>query len=636
MREHYRPASGPVQEFTATNPVSGNNEVVSMRDLRAAIHNLPPAEHDYDWAPMHMPGSVQAYGVLLVADPQTRRVLFVSDNAQEMFGIAPADILNKTYLMLADHDRERKFITDRVLSDTILFPNPIRMTIKGHEYDAVFNSHAGTHQIQLEPAAANPVEYDKMAMQAAADLYDPPSVDELYQRAVRTIREVSGFDRIMLYRFDARNNGQVIAEATREGIGSFLGLFFPSSDIGANARQLYLQNFTRYIPDIGGKSYKLTSVFPGGGHANSGHPVDMSFANLRSVVPCHITYLQNIGIKASMSFSINVDGKLWGLFACHHYSPCFVSYDQRVVCEQTAMMFIYRLVVMSSVAARLAKREQDLSTLRQSLHVGAALRRRLAALESEWSGTSDAAPAHAMLQRAIEAIEAETSFLLAGEDAQASPTDAVPTAAQKLLLNLVEADSAAIVRHGRVSRIGDAPPEMAIYAIASMFGRELPDLLSGDLHIYATDCLPTLVPVAEAVKDRAAGVLAVALSLDTPAYLLWFRREQIVHATWAGNPSADAMSAGTDGQNPRASFEAWKQDIRNLSRSWLIEDVTIADELASALRELNASVDRPGGMQPPGIVRFPAASPAMPVATGGPSRPGTPSMPRHVIRIGQR
>jgi light-regulated signal transduction histidine kinase (bacteriophytochrome) len=241
-----------------------------------------------------------------------------------------------------------------------------------------------------------------------------------------------------------------------------------------------------------------------------------------------------------------------------------------------------------------------------------------------------------MLQRAIEAIEAETSFLLAGDESQTRQGDGPPTAAQKLLLDLVEADSAAIVRHGRVSRIGDAPPEMAIYAIASMFGRELPDLLTGDLHIYATDCLATLVPVAEAVKDRAAGVLAVALSLDSPAYLLWFRKEQIVHATWAGNPSADAMSAGTEGLNPRASFDAWKQDIRNLSRSWLIEDVTIADELAATLRGLNASADRSVATQSPGIVRFPASSPATPAATGGPSRPGAPSMPRHVIRIGQR
>ena len=475
------------------------------------------------------------------------------------------------------------------------------------------------------------------------DLYDPPSVDELYQRAVRTIRDVSGFDRVMLYRFDARNNGQVIAEATKEGIGSFLGLFFPSSDIGARVRELYLQNFTRYIPDIGGQSYPLSSVFPGGGHADSGHPVDMSFTNLRSVVPCHITYLQNIGIKASMSFSINVDGKLWGLFACHHYAPRTISYDQRVVCEQTAMMFIYRLVSMSSTAARLAKRQQDLATLQQNLSVTAALRRRFASLDTEWRGTAEAPAAHAMLARAIEAIEAESSFLLSDDAPATLQTGDDVTPAQQLLLNLVEADSAAIVRHGRVRRIGNAPPEMSIYAITSMFGRELPDLRGGDLHIYATDCLSTLVPVAAAVKDRAAGILAVALSLDTPAYLVWFRREQIVHATWAGNPSADAMSAGREGLNPRASFEAWKQDIRDLSRPWVIEDVQIADELATILRGLGAAGTPPARIQQSSLVPSVVAPHRgyTPTACHGsrrrPSRTMPASMPpRRVIRIGQR
>jgi light-regulated signal transduction histidine kinase (bacteriophytochrome) len=618
-----------------------------MRDLRAAIRNEPAAEHEYDWAPMHMPGSVQSYGVLLVADPQTRRVLFVSENAADMFGIQPADILDKSYLQLTELDRERKFLSNRIAADTILFPNPVRLTIRGKEYDAVFHSHAGTHQIEIEPALDGAEDYDKMSLRATAEMYDPPSVDELYQRAVRTIREVSGFDRVMLYRFDPRYNGQVIAEASREGIGSFLGLFFPSSDIGARARNLYLTNFTRYIPDIGAPAHTLASVFPGNGTADSAHPVDMSHANLRSVVPCHITYLQNIGIKASMSFSINVDGRLWGLFACHHYAPRNVSYDQRVVCEQTAMMFIYRLASMSSTAARLAQRQKGVHTLSRSLQVGTALTRRLAGLEAEWRGTDAAPIAQQMVANAVQAVAQETGFLLSSDAAELPPGGGPLTASQKLLLDLVEADSAAIVRHGRVCRIGDAPPEMSVYAIASMFGRELPDLRSGDLHIYATDCLTKLVPVTEAVKDRAAGILAVALSLTTPAYLIWFRREQIEHATWAGNPSADAMSAGAEGNNPRASFDAWKQDIRNLSRSWVLEDVQIADELASVLRGMEsgdmsssawpvAAPVRPTGpsFAPPSLAPVPSSYAYSTPSSSGADHQGLP--PRRVIRIGQR
>jgi light-regulated signal transduction histidine kinase (bacteriophytochrome) len=639
-----------------------------MRDLRAAIRNQPPAEHDYDWAPIHMPGAVQSYGVLLVADPQTRRVLFASDNVREMFDLAPADILDKSYLLLTDSERERKFLKEKIGPDTILFPNPARMTIKGREYDAIFHAHGGAHLIEIEPVGEDDASYAEMSLRATGELYDPPSVDELYQRAVRIVREVSGFDRVMLYRFDARYNGQVIAEAGREGIGSFLGLFFPSSDIAARARDLYLQNFTRYIPDIGARTFALSGVFPGGGHADTGHPVDMSHTNLRSVAPCHITYLRNIGVQASMSFSINVDDRLWGLFACHHYSPRRVSYEQRVVCEQTAMMFIYRFASMASTAARLAQRQKGLAKLSRSVVVGAEMRRRLATIGGDWRGTTDEATAQAMVARAVAAVQAETGMLLAADGAEV-PADGWLTASQKLLLDLVDADSAAIIRHGHVCRIGDAPSAMAIYAIASMFGRELPDLRTGQLHVFATDSLATVVPAAEDIKDRAAGILATALSLETPAYLLWFRREQIVHATWAGNPSADALSAGTDGQNPRASFEAWKQDIRNLSRPWLIEDVEVAHELSAVLRGLEAGGDlvapsvRQGAsalwQSPSGNAGIagvsPGISPAMPSAMssgtslgkagglaggmGSPPHadPAAPlSPPRRVIRIGQR
>jgi light-regulated signal transduction histidine kinase (bacteriophytochrome) len=314
-----------------------------MRDLRAAIRNQPPAEHQYDWDPLHTPGSIQPYGVLLVADPETRHVRFASENAGSMLGIPAEELIDRSYLTLCDSERDRRMLKDSVGPDTILFPNPIRIAIKGKPFDAVFHAHGGTHLIEIEPASPDDTSYSQMADRAVEELFDPGSVDELYQRAVRVVREVTGFDRVMLYRFDARYNGQVLAESSREGIGSFLGLFFPSSDIGARARELYLKNFTRYIPDIGAAPVGLVGKQPGGVAATGAHSVDMTFCNLRSVVPCHITYLKNIGVKASMSFSINVDNRLWGLFACHHYAPRRVTYDQRVVCEQAAMMFIFKL-----------------------------------------------------------------------------------------------------------------------------------------------------------------------------------------------------------------------------------------------------------------------------------------------------
>ena len=552
-----------------------------MRDLASAIRNQPPAEHDYDWDALHMPGAVQSYGVLVVADPESRRIEAVSENLASLFGIAPEQVLDRPFPSLFAHEHERRDAEAAIRPETILFPNPMQVTLGGTPCHAVYHTHAGKLLIEIEPIGADAGDYDAMSGSATQALHDPTSVEELCRRAVDVVRQTTGFDRVLLYRFDPRFNGQVIAESKREGVDSFLGLFFPSGDIPARQREMYLTNFTRYLPELGAASHRMVGT---GGRAPQ---IDMSYANLRSIMPCHVGYLQAMGVQASMSFSINVDGRLWGLFACHHHAPRPISYDRRVVCEQSAMMFIFKLVSMSSTAARLAKRREGLARLRGGLSVGASLARRIAAARADFAGGPEAESAAAMVQRALAAVQAEVCWLVPPEEgARPASGDAMPSAAQKILLDLVEADSAAVVRGGQIHRIGDAPGEMTIYAIASLFGRELPDIRLEQPRAFATDSLAAVVPAAAEVKDRAAGVLAVSLSAERPDYLLWFRRELVVQATWAGNPSDLATEPTVDGRNPRSSFARWQRDIHNLSRAWEIEDVQVADELAGAIRAL--------------------------------------------------
>jgi light-regulated signal transduction histidine kinase (bacteriophytochrome) len=347
-----------------------------------------------------------------------------------------------------------------------------------------------------------------------------------------------------------------------------------------------------------------------------------------------------------MSFSINVDNRLWGLFACHHYAPRRVSYEQRVVCEQTAMMFIFKLNSLTSFAARLAQRAQGVQQIGRSLSACATVARRISALGSAWADPAEQEAARPLLAGALAALHTQTSWLLALDGAgPMKQPDGALTPQQQLLLDLVEADSAAVVRHGQVYRIGDAPPDMAIYALASMFGRELPDLGHGNLPVFATDNLTGIAPVTEEIKGRAAGLMAVSLADDVSATLIWFRREQIVHATWAGNPTADAIAAGSETFNPRASFAAWKEDIRNLSRPWVLEDVEVAYELAELVRAAEgrpwADAPTPRAAAPNWAVNLQAASPVRPQSVSPAVRPtalATPqagSPPRRVIRVGQ-
>ena len=149
-----------------------------------------------------------------------------------------------------------------------------------------------------------------------ADLNRASSLQELYDITARAVRALTGFDRVMVYRYDADYNGEVVAEAKRADLNSFLGLHYPASDIPAQARALYEKNWIRLISDV---DYAPAPIEPAD-HPATGAPLDLTYSTLRSVSPIHLEYLRNMGVRASMSISLLRDDKLWGLIACHHYA----------------------------------------------------------------------------------------------------------------------------------------------------------------------------------------------------------------------------------------------------------------------------------------------------------------------------
>ena len=153
--------------------------------------------------------------------------------------------------------------------------------------------------------------------------------------AARQLKALLGFDRVMVYRFHSDDTGEVFAEAREMRLESFFGLHYPASDIPPQARKLYLTNILRIISDVADPTVAIApAVSP------AGIPLDLSLGTLRSVSPIHIEYLRNMGVTASMSISIVVRGKLWGLFACHHYSGARVlPYALRAVAELYAQLF---------------------------------------------------------------------------------------------------------------------------------------------------------------------------------------------------------------------------------------------------------------------------------------------------------
>jgi len=162
-------------------------------------------------------------------------------------------------------------------------------------------------------------------------------LEELYQVAVREVRALTGFDRVMLYQFDDEWNGDVVAESRNEGVDSYLGLHFPHTDIPAQARALYLVNWLRYIPDATYQPVPLLAREPNQG------PVDLSHSVLRSVSPIHLEYLANMGVQATLIISLIKDNQLWGLIACHHNSPIHLPCQMRIASEYIGQILSLQL-----------------------------------------------------------------------------------------------------------------------------------------------------------------------------------------------------------------------------------------------------------------------------------------------------
>jgi light-regulated signal transduction histidine kinase (bacteriophytochrome) len=478
---------------------------------------------DGNYARLRSPGRIQGFGVLLALHPRTLRVLSASENVQAAFGTAHADILGRALSEIITTPEAVTEIRSAADTDFPTFQNPIPVEIGGRRFDAILHAHDGLIFAEFEalaPGAPTRADLDRLSDTAIAGMMVPDTLQGLLEAGPAAIRAATDFDRVMLYKFDEAYRGQVVGEALRPGVDSFMGLFFPESDIGAPARQLYEQNFCRYIPCLDGTSYRvLPSESP-----LTGRPLDMSHAILRGVAPCHIEYLVNMGVAASMSYSIISEGRLWGLFACHHYNPAKLSYVQRLVCEQIAMLFVAKLEEIVNPATLAADME----------------RRRAAVI-----GSSPVCQADPLRQNWSDADEAA-------------------------LLNLVEADSAAIYVDGAVGKIGEPPDFSDLHDYITTQPEAFARLLRmyDDDGLFYSSSIASVLPFGDKMREKGSGVLVVPLSRQGRRYLIWFRPELVVKATWGGNPSD---RHGTDPNarfSPRRSFAAWKEDIRDRAAPW--------------------------------------------------------------------
>ncbi|MFG3103624.1 ATP-binding protein [Streptomyces sp. NPDC048182] len=486
---------------------------------------------------IHQLGGVQSHGTLLAVDPASALVDTAAENTAALLG-TPADELvgRPVTAVLADADWAEALAASAE-ADFVAATLPVTAGAPGHRtgFDLSAHRREGLVVLEFEPRdegdAFRFAGFYQEVRRALRRLRSAGTVDDCCRAAVGEVRRLTGYDRVVAYRFDGADGpGEVVAEDVREGWEPWLGLWFPATDIPPQARRLYEENWIRVIRDVDDPTVRLRPER----RPATGTPLDLSGAALRTVSGYHLEYLRNIGVRSSMSVSLLREGRLWGLIACHGAEPRTLAPEVRSACELFGTAFSMQLAAIEE-------------------------RHRADALER--SGRDVAAVA-GLLEEDVDAS------LLRHESA---------------VRDLVGADGVLLVRGGRVSSAGLPVPEEVVRALGPYAARAA----SGG--VWSTDRLPELLAAdgtGPAPEACPAGVLLLPVGRSGD-YLAWVRQERPTPRDWAADPARPVL-VGPQGERltPRGSSAVFRSMIRGRSLPWTARDQAAATEMGRLLTEL--------------------------------------------------
>jgi light-regulated signal transduction histidine kinase (bacteriophytochrome)/DNA-binding response OmpR family regulator len=491
------------------------------------------------------PGYIQPHGVLLVLQAPQLTIRQLSANAPSWLGRPTADLLDHSLEQVLSATQYQRVLhhLNQVYAG---LGTPFELRLKaGNEatphsqrrsFRCQLHAIADGVLLEMEPLQSRP-QFSGMSLyhrlQAAiVELRQSHSLDDLAQRLTHTVANLTGFDRVMVYQFQADDHGVVIAETKRPEIESYLGLHYPAFDIPKPSRQLFLRNWVRLIPHVQAPAVELVP-------ADVEAPVDLSDAVLRGVSPYHIEYLQNMGVAATMTLSLITEQRLWGLIACHHYEPKAVDHEVRKTCELLGQLASIELMHQQS---------RELNHYQQQVKV---------------------------IQADLQQAFLETPNFI----------ETVLTSHGSQLLELVHAQGAAILIDDQLTLMGITPSEAEVRSLVDWLVEQ-----RTDDHLFATHQLAHQYPPANRYQAQASGLLAVSICLGSDAqrsyHLLWFRPEQIQTVNWAGNPQTALQRDDELGQLklcPRHSFMLWQEIVQGQALPWQPVELAAAQEMYNTL-----------------------------------------------------
>jgi light-regulated signal transduction histidine kinase (bacteriophytochrome)/ActR/RegA family two-component response regulator len=485
-----------------------------------------------DREPIHIIGAIQQVGFLIALSPDWR-IVRASSNAADHLGRPVHALLGapaaEVFSAEAVH-RIRNHLSTLRTADSVERVFAMRLQPGGPLFDLAIHMSGQTIVVEAEPSqSAGDLNAGAMVRSMLNRLQDQPSV---VREAARLVQALTGFDRVMIYRFHPDDSGEVIAESVRSGLQPYLGLRYPAADIPRQARALLVRNPVRLLADVGAETCPIETAAGVGSE-----PLDLSMSTLRAHSAMHVQYLTNMGVGATMTVSLLRDQRLWGLISCHHMSPRHVGYEKRTTVDLFAQMLSFLI----------ERQERD----------------ELAAYQARTKVTQ-----HQLTTALVRSGGAgEPSLEIAGQ-----------------MSELVACDGVAVCIGGTVSLDGQAPT----LAEFEPLRRVLAARSAGK--VFAIEALRETYPPAADFASRTAGLLVVPASHAPDDYLVFFRTEAARSVLWAGEPGK-VGAAASETLTPRKSFEAWRQTVEGHSTPWSDAELSAAEALRVTLLEAGLNLN---------------------------------------------
>ncbi|NMY28560.1 GAF domain-containing protein [Pseudomonas sp. WS 5021] len=489
--------------------------------------------------PIRFPGAIQPHGVLLTLREPDLQIVQVSANVASLFNHQPDALLGQTLDTLLG--AENANLVQQMASQSSFIDAPaLHVTLNGAEFEGLLHRHQGVLVLEFEPLHKHfqpkpqngrTSNLGKMLQR----LQSAKTLQALYEISVSEIQAMTGYDRVLIYRFEEEGHGQVIAEASAPSMELFNGLFFPASDIPEQARELYRTNWLRIIPNA---DYEPVPLLPKL-RPDTGQPLDLSFSTLRSVSPIHCQYMKNMGVLSSMSISLMKGDKLWGLISCGNRTPLHVPNDLRTTCQTIGQVLSLQISAMEALDTSRQREEKvaALGVLNQAMN---------AATDNVFDGLAQY---------------------------------------PQVLMDLAQAGGVAIIDGQQLHRYGHCPEPAQIRALHKW-------LQETGQPVFASHHLSALYPPAADYQPVASGVLAMSLPKPVDNGVLWFRPEVKENIQWSGDPKKPlALEKSDTGLRlrPRTSFEIWKVEMAGISTKWSHGDRFAANDLRRSALENDLS-----------------------------------------------